>query len=403
MFGFKTIREGERAAVWDRGGQVEFVAGPRRIWPWPGRTVEMLQRHAAGADQYLKVNFVDGHSEHLHGPAAVWFHPVEHQSVTTEPAISLDANEALVVYRQEKDRVDRRVVRGPGLFMPAAQEWLHQFSWHGAAPDNPLRKVPRALRFTKLRVIPDQMYFNVEDVRTSDDALLVVKLMVFFELADIETMLDQTHDPVADFINALSADVIDFVARRGFDAFKESTQALNDLASYPQLTARAQRIGYRINKVVYRGYQANGKLQTMHDNAIEARTHLRLEAETEAQAQELADLKIEREAERAVQRRKLEEADLQHQSRLKELAHAEQMRRKQADHAWKLEAARRRREAALENLRLRNHERLALLQSMQQMQVDLTRYLVARFQNPDRFIRIDGPADGRPTLHLHES
>src|SRR6185369_4457665 len=166
----------------------------------------------------------------------------------------------------------------------------HEFCWHGADPLNPQRKIPRALKFTKLRIIPDQMYFDVREVRTADDALLVVKLMVFFELADIERMLDQTHDPIADFVNALSADVIDFAAERTFEQFKEGTGRLNELEQYGNLTGRAERIGYRINKVVYRGYFASEKLQSMHDGAIETRTSLQLQAETERQAQELADL-----------------------------------------------------------------------------------------------------------------
>lgn len=37
-------------------------------------------------------------------------------------------------------------------------------------------------------------------VRTKDDALISVKLMLFFELKDIERMLNQTTDPVGDFI-----------------------------------------------------------------------------------------------------------------------------------------------------------------------------------------------------------
>lgn len=40
----------------------------------------------------------------------------------------------------------------------------------------------------------------VWQVRTKDDALITVKQMVFFELRDIETMLNQTADPIADFI-----------------------------------------------------------------------------------------------------------------------------------------------------------------------------------------------------------
>ncbi len=58
---------------------------------------------------------------------------------------------------------------------------------------------------------------------------------------------------------------------------------MNQLETYPQLLQRAEKIGYRISKVVYRGYYASDKLQAMHDNAIECRTRLRLEAETERQ------------------------------------------------------------------------------------------------------------------------
>jgi len=41
-------------------------------------------------------------------------------------------------------------------------------------------------------------------VRTKDDALIKVKLMIFFELREIETMLNKTTDPVADFIKSVS-------------------------------------------------------------------------------------------------------------------------------------------------------------------------------------------------------
>jgi hypothetical protein len=408
MFTFRTIRDGERVAIWDRSGRVEFVSGPRRLL-LHRRTVEPLARYAAGADQYLVIRFKDGHSQHLHGPAAVWFHPVEHQEIRVEPAVSLDGNEAVVVYSQEggatgqPDRVARRVVRGPALFMPAANEWLHEFSWHGASPANAARKVPRALRFTKLRVIPDQMYHDVEDVRTADDALLVVRLMIFFELTDIEQMLDRTHDPVADFINAASADVMDFTAAMTFERFKERTEGLSDLATYKQLCGRAERMGYRVSKVAYRGYQASNKLQAMHDGAIEARTRLRLEAETEAQAQDLADLKVRRELERAAQRRAMEEEDLHHANKLKRLSHEEMLRQAQAARAAKLEARRSAGELEQQHLAARNQERLGFLRAMETMHVDLTRYLIARYQHPDRIIRIESGRNGvSPRFHLHE-
>ena len=47
-------------------------------------------------------------------------------------------------------------------------------------------------------------------MRTNDDTLVTVKVMVFFELAELEVMLNNTHDPIADFINSVTADIIAF-------------------------------------------------------------------------------------------------------------------------------------------------------------------------------------------------
>jgi hypothetical protein len=400
VFGFRTVPTGEKAAVWNLRGEVRVVEGPARPFLFR-QNLQPLRRYSAKPGEYLVVRYKDGRSEHLTGPVEVWEDPVRHESVETRKCLHVDANEVIVVYRRQGGGVSRRVVPGPALFMPTAEEWLHHFSWHGTDPAGARRKVPHALQFEKLWTIPDQMYHDVEDVRTADDALITVKLMVFFELLDVERMLDQTHDPVADFINAVGADVIDFVAGLSFEEFKERTEALNDLGTYRQLTARAERIGYRINKVVYRGYGANDKLQAMHDGAIESRTALQLEAETQRQAQELEDMKLEREAARAERRRGMELAELEHRNDLAGRGHQEEMRRKRLDLEVELEARRRRNGLSLERRRAVNAERAAFLERMRGMEVDLTRYLVAPYQNPDRLIRIEGNGDGKPQLHLH--
>ena len=398
MIGFKTIKQGNRMAIWDTQGQVRFIDGPKRMFLFR-ETIEALPRHSAEADEYLVVRFKDGHSEHLRGPVAAWFDPVQHESITVEKALSINAHEALIVYRRDGEEVTRRVVRGPAMFVPTENEWLHEFSWHGASLADRKHKLPNALRFKVLRVIPDQVYFDVEDVRTADDALLIIKVMIFFELADIERMLDQTHDPVADFINALSADVIDFVAGRRFEAFKEQTERMNELDTYPNLCKRAERIGYRINKVVYRGYVASEALQTMHDNAIETRTELKLGAETERQAQELADLKLEREALRAARQREMEVKQAEHAQAIKEMSHTQQLRHAAAEQEQEIGRRRILNEVAIERLRARNQERTAFLQTVRALEVDMTRYLVAQYQHPDRLIRIDGKET--PQLHVH--
>lgn len=89
------------------------------------------------------------------------------------------------------------------LYAPKPNEWIHKFTWHGEDGDHKTRIIPGAKTFEKLRLIPDQFYYNISDVRTSDDALITVKLMIFYELVDIEKMLNNTRDPIADFVSIL--------------------------------------------------------------------------------------------------------------------------------------------------------------------------------------------------------
>ena len=49
-----------------------------------------------------------------------------------------------------------------------------------------------AAAFSKLNTTPDVMEVQVEYVRTADDGTLDLSLMIYFELNDIETMLEQT-------------------------------------------------------------------------------------------------------------------------------------------------------------------------------------------------------------------
>lgn len=401
MIGLTTIRQGERVAIWSNDGCVRFVDGPQKLWLYR-ESVEPLQRYRAEAGEYLIIQKLDGSAVHILGPNEVWFDPIKHKSVRTRPLVPLDANEAIIVYRRDNDDVSRRVLRGPAQYMPEPNEWLHEFVWHGSDPANSRKKIPYALRFTKLRVIPDQTYVNVDDVRTADDALLTVQAMIFFELVDIDRMLDQTHDPVADFVNAVTADVIDFAAGREFIAFKRDTEKLSVLETYPNLTARAERIGYQINKVVYRGYEANPKLQAMHDHAIEARTALQLESETERQAQELADLKLVREAQRAKQQREIEREQTEHEQRMNRLTHEELCKQQAEDHQQSVAFRKELNALEMDHERAKNAERSMYLKSMQELKVDLTRYLVAQYQHPDRLIKIDGKGKDRANLHLHD-
>ncbi|MEM9082061.1 MAG: hypothetical protein AAGB34_00585 [Planctomycetota bacterium] len=400
MLSLHTIRQGDRLSLWSRDGRFRFVDGPRRIWTFREHA-EPTKRHSVELGQFLVVHNRDGHVEHIAGPAELWEHPVDHIDVQVARATALDSHEALVVYsRDENGTVKRRVLNGPLIYVPQPGEWVHEFSWHGTSTINKRLKEPHALKFTKLRVIPDQTYVYVPDVRTSDDALLTLQVMVFFELTDIDTMLDRTHDPIADFCNAISSDLVELAASRSFQELKRDTEMLSELSSYENLTARAESIGYRISKVVYRGYEAGDRLQAMHDEAIESRTALQLDRETQDQAQELEDVKLDREAARARTRREIEQQQAEHERGIARATHEEQIRQRREEVQQQADAARTEHQVEIELLKAKAEERMAFLESIAGLQVDLTQYLVASFQSPDRLVRIEGGSSATPLLHL---
>jgi len=330
----RTIPEGEVWAVKETSGKVRTVEGPAQVCApccCTGRSFEKLQQVAAQETEYLKFKYRDGHSEIRAGPASTVVHPVDHISVTRESAIQLGDQECVVVYQNEENaegqggavKAKRQVVRGPCLYIPQSHsEWIHEFCWTG--PDSSVnsmesaRKKVGALKFTKLRTIPGKMYYDVENVRTKDNALLTVKLMIFYQLNDVEKMLDNTNDPFGDFVNAVSADVIEWCAPKKFDEFLEATDQLNTLAPYTQLKQSGENIAYSIDRVVFRGYVAPDALQKMHDKAIEKRTALALQKETEEEEQKMADFKLKKESERIAQEQKLAMEKLNHEIALKQ-------------------------------------------------------------------------------------
>ena len=44
---------------------------------------------------------------------------------------------------------------------------------------------------------------------------------------------------------------------------------------------------------------------------------------------------------------------------------------------------------------------MRFLEAIARLEVDLTQYLIASFQNPDRLVRIEGGAAATPLLHFH--
>lgn len=392
------VEEGQRVLMKRPNGTMDVVVGPRRVWRGRNR-FHAMPHFVAHPGEYLIVRFRDGRQEHLPGPSEVWFDARVHQEVTAQDALQIAAKEAVVVYssKEGSNAVQRRIEYGPTLFMPRPGEWLHTFTWHSSeGGSHGARKQARGLVFQKLWLMPDQMYHDVSDVRTADDAVLTIRLMIFFELTDIDRMLEATHDPIGDFVNAATSDVVDFTGRHDFESFKRNTDKLNELETYRQLTGRGGQCGYRITKVVYRGYGAPDRLQQMHDQAIEARTRLQLDRATEQQAQDLESFRLESQLFRAGKRRGEQSSEVEHETELARLRQEAELRDREARTAFDRQQAKLDAEVRSRIQEERDAQMRAHLESLRALGVDLTAYLTQ--SRADRVIELRGP---QGVTHLH--
>lgn len=386
---YKTVREGQQAVVYNHLGEGRLIIGPERVFLYRER-LQYLKSNTANQYQYLVLKDKDGILSHKAGSCVVWDNPLLYESIQLRDATKIDANHLIVVYKRLKDNdVQRRIIQGPTVFVPEAEEWLHQFSWHGADISDKTRMIPGYNKFSQLAVIPDQFYYNVRDVRTVDDTMITVKLMIFYELKEILRMLDTTHDPIADMINAVCADVISFAGRNSFEDFLNHTHKLSELSSYPQLTQRAERIGYQIQKVVFRGYHASDQLQLMQSSAIESRTQLRLNAEIEEMKQRLQDFKLSKEQARTKLKQDMEKAEQDHKQTTGNLKQIHDLEIKQLEHDQRLCIKTMTTDSEMDAQKGKNTDKVKHLSKLRDLGLDITQYLAQQqVQKPSEEFRV---------------
>ncbi|XP_065827479.1 uncharacterized protein [Oscarella lobularis] len=380
--GYKTIRAGQKALIFNELGEGRVVKGPRRIWLQRTETFQLLKVHIASQAQYLEVRDKEGRVTNHSGPCQMYLNPLEHDSIVTRDAMRLTADEMLVVYKQEDDKIERRLLYGPAMFVPSAHEWLHEFQWHGVDSKDKTRWIPNDHTFRKLSAIPGQMYYNVRDVRTNDDVVMRVKLMLFYELSEPEVMLNITHDPIADFINAVCSDVIAFASQLSYAEFHKQTSFLSKKETYPQLCQRAKRIGYDITQVVYRGYHASENTQHLQDAAIETRTQRRINTEIEGEKAKLASFKLNKELSRTAKRQEIQTAKSEHRQEVEKRMQSVEIEKEQRRHAAQLLRDAKDREELMKLEAEAKRQELGFLFQLKELGVDLTHYLVN--QNPTK-------------------
>ena len=75
----------------------------------------------------------------------------------------LDDSQVIVVYNRDiaTNDVNRRIVKGPCLFMPESNEWLHEFQWHAQDTENFGHLISDGAKFQILTIKPDFFNYNV--------------------------------------------------------------------------------------------------------------------------------------------------------------------------------------------------------------------------------------------------
>ncbi len=169
--GIKIIPQGEKWLKMSLSGSIKEVTGPTMITSVGGVKLLPLKHHTASQNEYLSIKTLLGEKICLPGPTHIYENPMIHENIQINRAIELFANESLVVYNpqnKEGKSAKREIINGPCIYVPrSGSEYFHNFEWHGVPSNAPSGdeihiKIPRALKFTKLRTIPDQMYIDGE-------------------------------------------------------------------------------------------------------------------------------------------------------------------------------------------------------------------------------------------------
>jgi vacuolar-type H+-ATPase subunit I/STV1 len=141
----------------------------------------------------------------------------------------------------------------------------------------------------------------------------------------------------------------------------------------------------------------------MHDHAIETRTALVLEAETEERRQEINDSQQAHDHERAAKDRDEQQRALDHQLEQQRQTRREQLAAEREKESQALAHLKGRQESEITNQRELLDLRMEEFRILQESGADLTAILVARERNPDKLIRLEQQSPTGAGFHIHEA
>ncbi len=157
-------------------------------------------------------------------PTVIYEHPEGELIIFSR--IQLSEREAIVKINQNWSEEIIQWSENPEIFINPKTEKVKNFRWTGSWEDGQENeKVPGAINFTILRLDNSQTYFSFP-VRTKDNVVLDINLMIFYSISDVEKLVKNTHDPMCEFYNKIQAFIWDQFSQKNFDEIKNQTSTM---------------------------------------------------------------------------------------------------------------------------------------------------------------------------------
>jgi len=295
-------------------GSHKLVVGPKlqRLF---FSNIKFCDRHIASEDEFLRIEYLDGRSEHLEGPRSAFFNVAEHRKITVMKIITLGgAGEGVVVYSRQasilpgsnndsnsggsnnalemKGSVDsavrntltRDVVRGPTKFMPTTLQSVHTFTWG----DRSFSKIRFSGKFSGLTV----------KAHSSDRCGAMASFDLSYRIHDVGKVLDccDGGDLKRHLLSALEADLFDVSSGR---VWREVDELLRQKIGmeWKKLTREAVAAGLAIEGIEYKGFTAGAEMEAARRRSREEEDKIKREADIEKRRRLAQRERVEQEME----------------------------------------------------------------------------------------------------------
>jgi len=428
--GKRTIKAGEAAAIWNVNGVHREIVGPKLVYLYYSQ-IRFLDYFAASKDQYLHVTLLDGREENIPGPFGLYKNPVFHKNIEAKDAYKLmSRNESLVVYssvpsfavheeensckygdislssttnsKEKKSNVTSnlvmRVIKGPAVFFPTAEDKVHSFSLDYSKP----------VKVDILSNVHDFDFLSFE-VTTIDEEKSSVAFDVKVAISDIQLFAeaDADGDLRGRIMKALTIDVSNSTSNLKWSEVNSTIRSIDadSSSSWTRLKASLKGCGCELMNCTYLNFKPSAellksqqdktqKLSELQYNIAAETENLHLEKKQIALNAEKDEAKLSAEKKKHQQELEKEEAILKHNSN--KIEAEQELRSKQV--AFEAKLIRNKETLKAELNERKNVEVISFLKEIKALDVDLTKLLVG--SGSDKVGKANGSAPKNQTYSL---